>query len=116
MAYDEDQANRVRELLAPLTAFEERTMFGGLAFLVNTHMACGIVHDDLMVRVGKDGQEAALRRGAQEMDFTGRPMRGMVVVPSALVADEAGLDPWIGLAVEFAQSEPPSQPKTSRRS
>ncbi|HKR51278.1 MAG TPA: TfoX/Sxy family protein, partial [Pseudonocardiaceae bacterium] len=57
-------------------AFEERKMFGGLTFIVNTHMACGIVKDDLMVRVGKDGHVAALARGAHVMDFTGRPMRG----------------------------------------
>lgn len=51
-------------------------MFGGLTFIVNTHMARGIVKDDLMVRVGKDGHVAALARGAHVMDFTGRPMRG----------------------------------------
>jgi TfoX/Sxy family transcriptional regulator of competence genes len=53
MAYDTVLAERAVHLLAPLTAFEERKMFGGLAFMVNTHMACGIVRDDLMVRVGK---------------------------------------------------------------
>lgn len=111
MAYDEDLADRVRDLIAPLTAFEERKMFGGLAFMVNTHMACGIVKDDLMVRVGKDGHVAALARGAQETDFTGRPMRGMVIVPGSQVVDESALDPWVTLAVEFALSEPP---KTSK--
>ena len=47
-------------MLAPRAPFEERKMFGGLAFMVNTHMACGIVKDDLMVRVGKAGHDAAL--------------------------------------------------------
>ena len=51
-------------------------MFGGLTFMINTHMAYGIVKDDLLVRFGKDNHAAALARGAQEMDFTGRPMRG----------------------------------------
>lgn len=54
MAYDETLARRARELLAALTDFDERTMFGGPVFMVNTHMACGIVGDGLMVRVGKD--------------------------------------------------------------
>ena len=45
---------------------------------LTTRMASGIVKDDLMVRVGKDGHVAALARGAEEMDFTGRPMRGIV--------------------------------------
>lgn len=113
MAYDEDLADRVREMIAALTAFEERRMFGGLAFMVNTHMACGIVKDDLMVRVGKDGHVAALARGAQEMDFTGRPMRGMVIVPGSQVVAESALEPWVALAVEFARSEPPKASKNS---
>ena len=113
MAYDEDLADRVRELIAPLSAFEERNMFGGLAFMVNTHMACGIVKDDLMLRVGKDGHVAALARGAQEMDFTGRPMRGMVIVPGSQVVDESALDAWVALAVEFALSEPPKTSKST---
>jgi TfoX/Sxy family transcriptional regulator of competence genes len=111
MAYDEGLAERVRELLAPLTPFEERKMFGGLAFMVNTHMACGIVKDDLMLRVGKAGHDAALERGAHEMDFTGRPMRGMVIVAGSDVRDDLKLDPWVSLAVEFAQSEPPKASK-----
>jgi hypothetical protein len=69
-------------------------MFGGLTFIVNTHMACGIVKDDLMVRVGKDGHVAALARGAHVMDFTGRPMRGMVIVSGSQVVDESALDEW----------------------
>ncbi len=111
MAYDEDLAARVRDLLAPLSEFEERKMFGGLAFVVNTHMACGIVKDDLMVRVGKDGYDAALARGATEMDFTGRPMRGMVIVPGPQVGDELSLESWVAQAVAFAQTEPPKTRK-----
>ena len=107
MAYDEDLADRVRELIASLTVFDERKMFGGLAFMVNTHMACGIVKDDLMIRVGKDGYVAALERGAQKMDFGARPMRGMVIVPGSQVVDDSALGGWVVLAVEFAQSEPP---------
>ena len=112
MAYDEDLAGRTRELLAELTDFDERKMFGGLAFMVNTHMACGIVGDDIMVRVGKDNHDTSITAGATEMDFTGRPMRGMVIVPANRVRDEAGLDTWVGKAVEFAKSEPA---KKSRR-
>ncbi len=107
MVYDEGLAHRVRDAVTALTAVEERKMFGGLAFMVNTHMACGIIKDDLMVRVGKEGHAAALARGAQEMDFTGRPMRGMVIVPAGQVADDPSLDDWVRTAVEFAQSEPP---------
>jgi len=106
MAYDDELAGRVRELLAELTDVDERRMFGGLAFMVNTHMACGIVGDDLMVRVGKDNHETAISAGATEMDFTGRPMRGMVIVPADRVGTDGDLEPWVVQAVEFAKSAP----------
>lgn len=106
MAYDEGLAGRARELLAELTDFDERKMFGGLAFMVNTHMACGIVKNDLMVRVGKDNHDAAIDAGATEMDFTGRPMRGIVIVPADRVRRDGDLEPWIAQAVDFAKSEP----------
>jgi hypothetical protein len=50
--------------------------------MVNTYMACGVVGNDLMVRVGKDNHDAAISAGAREVDFTGRPMRGMVILPA----------------------------------
>lgn len=112
MAYDEDLAARARELLAELTDFGERKMFGGLAFMVNTHMACGIVKDDLMVRVGKDSHDAAITAGATEMDFTGRPMRGMVIVPAERLRDSPDLEHWVVQAVDYAKSDPPK--KTTR--
>lgn len=112
MAYDTVLAERVRSELHALASFEEKAMFGGLAFMVNTHMACGILADDLMVRVGKDAYSDALARGAHEMDFTGRPMRGMVVVPGEQL-DDATLAQWVARAVSFAASEPPKPPKRS---
>ncbi len=89
-------------------------MFGGLAFMVNTHMACGIVGDDLMVRVGAENHDDALSRGADDMDFTGRPMRGMVIVPAAQLDSDAALDDWVERAVSYAQSEPPKAPKKAK--
>ena len=113
MAYDEDLAERVRGAVAPLATFNELKMFGGLAFMVNTHMACGIIGDDLMVRVGKQGHDAAIARGAREMDFTGRPMRGLVVVDGEGL-DDASLTAWVDSAVTFAQSEKAKPPKPAR--
>ena len=84
MAFDESLAQRARELLVESVGpggFDERKMFGGLAFMVNTHMAWGLIGDDQMVRVGAAGHQEALTRGAREMDFTGRTTRGMVIVP-----------------------------------
>ena len=95
MTFDNQLADRVRSAVAERTDFEERKMFGGLAFMVNTHMACGMVGNDLMVRVGPDGHEAARARGATEMEFTGRPLRGMVIVPAALLATEDAPTPGL---------------------
>ena len=116
IAYDEELAERVREQLAPDAGLEERKMFGGLAFMVNTHLACGIMKDDLMVRVGKEGHHAAIERGAREMEFTGRPMRSMVVVPGDALRTEQALGEWVTLAVEHARSEPPKPPQARRES
>lgn len=113
MAYDETLAERVRADLEPRTDFDERKMFGGLAFMVNTHRACGIIGDDLMVRVGKERHDQALARGAREMDFTGRPMRGLVIVPGDGLDDDP-LSAWVEEAVAFALAEPPKPPKAAK--
>lgn len=114
MAYDEDLADCVRDALAERTDFEERKMFGGLDFMVNTHMACGIIRDNLMVRLGAEGHRAALARGAGLLDFTGRPMRGMVLVAGDGLGDDEALDGWVTTAVEFALATRPSRPEKAR--
>ena len=81
MAYDERLATRVRDLLTGDPALSERKMFGGLAFMLDGNMCCGIVGDRLMLRLGAELAEQALKRThVQPMDFTGRPMTGMVFV------------------------------------
>ncbi len=114
MVYDTALADRVRDELAPRAPFEERAMFGGLVFMVNTHMACGIIHDDLMVRLGREAHDDALARGAREMDFTGRPMRGIVVVDASLL-DADGLADWLEESVLHAESQPPKAPRARTR-
>ncbi len=115
MAYDEKLAERVTELIAALVEPTALKMFGGLAFMVNTHMACGVLKDDLMVRVGKDDYDAALARGAREMDFTGRPMRGLVIVDATAIKEDAQLEQWINQAVAFAESQPPKPRKPPKQ-
>ena len=103
MAYDETLASRIREELRGRDDVAERKMFGGLTFMVAGRMACGVVHDDLMVRVGANGSEEALSDPhARPMDFTGRPMRGMVYVSPAGVAADVDLARWIRRAVGVA--------------
>lgn len=108
MAYDEKLADRVRGIVKRRRGIEEKKMFGGLAFLVNGHMACGIVGDELMVRVGPDAYEAALKkRGARPMDFTGRPMKGMVYVRPSVLRRSTSLEAWVKEGLTFARSLPP---------
>lgn len=107
MAYDERLADRVRDVLEGAPGVSERKMFGGIAFMVEGHMACGVAGDDLMLRLGPEGAEAALRRPhVRPMDFTGRPMTGMVfVAPPGLRG--AALRRWVEAAAAFARTLPP---------
>ncbi|MDO8612139.1 MAG: TfoX/Sxy family protein [Dehalococcoidia bacterium] len=85
----------------------EKRMFGGIAFMLRGNMCCGIVRDDLMVRVGPERHEEALAQPhARPMDFTGRAMRGMVyVTPEGFRTDE-GLKSWVEQGLGFAASLP----------
>ena len=107
MAYDEGLAGRIRNALRDRDDVAEKKMFGGIAFMVAGRMACGVVHDELMVRVGRDGHDAALAEPhTRPMDFTGRPMRGMVYVEPAGVRSDADLARWVERAVNVATAEP----------
>jgi hypothetical protein len=108
MAFDEQLADRIRDVLAGQPDLSERRMFGGLAFLIGGHMACGIVGEELMLRLGEEGADAALDEAhTRPMDFTGRPIKSMVYVAPPGFAEEAALERWVLRAVAFARSLPP---------
>lgn len=110
MPYDTALATRVREHLAT-HGFTERAMFGGLCFLVNGHMVCGVT-SELMVRVGKDAYEAALADPhARPMDFTGRPLAGYVYVAAEGTRTRAALGRWLERAVGYVGTLPAKAPK-----
>jgi hypothetical protein len=112
MAYDEETAFRVRNALAVYPRVEEKKMFGGLAFMLRGHMCVGVIGDELMVRVGPGGYEAALNQPhAREMDFTGRPLMGFVYVERAGFVSGAGLDAWVSRGTEFVLTLPPKDKK-----
>lgn len=103
MAFDEQLAQRVRELFAAREApVEEKRMMGGLCFLVNGKMCVGIEKERLMARIDPEIYESALgRKGCTPMDFTGRPMRGFVFVNPEGLTSRQDLESWIALALEF---------------
>ena len=108
MVYDEALAGRVRAVVGQREDVVARRMFGGLAFLVNGHMACGIQGDRLVLRLGAQGAAAALREPhTAPMDFTGRALKSMIYVDAAATRREVDLRRWVGLAVSFAGRLPP---------
>ena len=107
MAYDEAVAYRIREALAQQDGVSERKMFGGVAFMVNGHMCCGLAKGELMVRVGPDQYEDSLAQPhAREMDFTGRPMKGMVYVDAAGYDTDEDLQAWVNRGLAFVNGLP----------
>jgi TfoX/Sxy family transcriptional regulator of competence genes len=89
-------------------------MFGGLAFMLDGNMCCGIVGERLMLRLGADLAEEALQRPhVHPMDFTGRPMSGMVYVAPEGLRGKA-LRTWVEEAAGFARTLPPKPPRTWR--
>jgi TfoX/Sxy family transcriptional regulator of competence genes len=109
MAYSEPLADRVRALLADRGDVAERPMFGGLTFMVGGHMCCGVHGDELIVRLHRDDEDAALARPyARAMDFTTRPMRGFVTIAAAGLKGQA-LRRWVARAVAHAETQPPKR-------
>ena len=107
MAFSEALAQRVRDVLYPLTAAEEKKMFGGIAFMVSGNMTVGVIRDDLIVRVGLENYEALLGQpGADLFKPTGKPMAGWITVaPHGHQTDE-NMNHWIELALEFVRTLP----------
>jgi TfoX/Sxy family transcriptional regulator of competence genes len=115
MSYDEQLAARIRATLRTRTDVVEKKMFGGLCFMVNGKMCCGLTKTDFMVRVGSMHYEDALSQPhARPMDFTGRPLKGMVYVAPAGLRTAAALARWVGRGVACVTS--PSVTKARSRS
>jgi hypothetical protein len=105
--YDEGLAERIRELLEEEPGMREKRMFGGLVFMLHGNMCVGIVKERLMVRVGPDDYGRLLgEQHAREMDITGRPLKGFILVdPEGFEADE-DLTRWVGRGIAFARLLP----------
>ncbi len=102
MAYSEKIVNRIREALSHLQNVEEKKMFGGICFMVNSKMCIGIIGDEMMCRLDPALYEIVLeKKGCREMDFTGRPMKGYVYVSEDGMKTKKDFDYWITLALEF---------------
>ena len=108
MAYNEALADRIRAALAHRDDVIEKKMFGGLAFMIAGNMACGVLGEDVLVRLAHDDADRALAEpNTRVFDMTGRPARGMVVVSGASVTGDADLAQWIDAGADHAASLPP---------
>lgn len=109
MAYDEEFAHRIRELLAEEQDLSEMPMFGGLAFLLDGNMAVAISsRGGLMVRMGAEAaQEVLSDPAASLMQMGKRPMKGWVIVEPGGVSTKRELGRWVGRGVKFARTLPP---------
>lgn len=103
MAYSEMLAERVRKILVTRNiAFEEKKMMGGLTFMVDDKMCMGISYGCLMARINPEFYEQALtKKGVQEMDFTGRPMKGFLFISPESITVDSDLEYWIQQCLEY---------------
>ncbi|HSG15909.1 MAG TPA: TfoX/Sxy family protein [Anaerolineae bacterium] len=110
MAYDEGLAERIHQVVIDRPGVSQKKMFGGLAFMLNDYMFCGVTAEELMARVGPNNYAASLaKEHVREMDFTGRSMKGYVfVAPEGLESDQA-LAYWVDLCAEFVLTLPPKK-------
>ncbi len=108
MPYDEAIADRIRTTLKRTKGVGEKKMFGGLAFMLNGHMACGVLKTTLVLRLGNEGAANALKEShTRPMDFTGKPLKSMVYIDPKGFNSEAALKAWVKRAVDYARSLAP---------
>ena len=111
MSYDESLARRVEKNLRRRRGWTRKKMFGGICYMLNGNMCCGVLDDELIVRAKPDEYERAMKRPhTRVLDFTGRPMKGFVVVRPPGWRAEAALKNWITLGIRCARSRPPKKP------
>jgi len=108
MAFDEKLAERIRRSLGRRKGVAEKRMFGGIAFLLNGNMCCGVHRTELIVRLAPEATDKALTEShTRRFDLTGRPMRGWILVESAGLRTDAQLRKWVAIAAKYAGSLPP---------
>jgi TfoX/Sxy family transcriptional regulator of competence genes len=103
MAFDETLSERIAFLLEKRNViFETKRMFGGICFMVDDKMCVGVMKDSLMLRIDPEIQPDLLtKEGCRKMDFTKRPMKGMVYVDSWAIETDDELGKWIEIALDY---------------
>jgi TfoX/Sxy family transcriptional regulator of competence genes len=108
MAHDEVLEQRIQAVLGDRPNLEAKRMFGGVGFMLQGNMACGVHDDYLIVRVGPDRYEEALKAPhVRVFDMTGRPIRGWVAVSAEGAESDNELSAWVQKGIDFALTLPP---------
>jgi TfoX/Sxy family transcriptional regulator of competence genes len=117
MSYNEQLANRIREMIAATeNSVTEKKMFGGLCFMVNDKMCVGVEKERLMVRLNPAIYDEVLEQeGATPMDFTGKIMKGYVFVDIAALNTKKKLDYWMKLALDFNKIAKAAKKRTAAK-
>lgn len=107
MAFDQRAADRIRSVIGRKRGFSELKMFGGIGFLLNGNVCCGVWKDSLILRVGPDAYAELLAEPfVGEFDITGRPMTGWLLVQPEGFETEADLAKWFEIARSFVSRLP----------
>lgn len=115
MSFDTQLAKRVRRILSGRTDVVEKRMIGGLSFMLNGNMCCGVTGSTLMVRVGRAGSEQALAEPhVRPMEFAGRRLAGFVCVDPEGFRTDTSLAEWVQRGLDFAATLPMKEPNTKR--
>jgi TfoX/Sxy family transcriptional regulator of competence genes len=110
MAYNKTLAERVRTLLKSRRGIVEKSMFGGAAFLLNDHIGVGVWKEFLIVRLGVHQADEALNGpGVKPFDITGRPMKGWVMIETAVLDNDEDLTEWVEKAIRLVRTLPPKR-------
>ncbi len=108
MAFDPILADRIRQYFARNRNFTEKKMFGGICFLLDGNMCCGVLGDELIIRVKPEEGEAILReKHTRVFDFSGRPSKNMMFVGPGALQKDADLERWLQITLKYVQSLPP---------
>ena len=115
MVYDEKLAERIRKTIGKNKHITEKHMFGGLSFLYNKKMFCGVLKYDLVLKMSHEQSEDALKKpNVRPMDFTGRPMKGFVYVNQKGCKSDKDLKKWIQLSMSYVSTLPTKSIKKTR--
>ena len=111
MALDEKLNDRIRQVLKGKRGITEKKMFGGLCFMHNGNMLCGCdLKNGLSVRVGPEQYEKALGlKHVREMDFTGKPLKGLIFVNEDGYKSKKALERWVEMGLQFTKTLPPKK-------